>query len=146
MMSRMEVSRPPGVLMVMRIRLACSLLACSISRTRYSERIGSISPSMWSSTTVEFIGDAGGAVCAGSGAEAMSESAASAEESSNERRTALGNISQVIIAAVAAGAVMFRWDLGKKGGPETRPYSASPDWHRGKLQRDSQAASLTLLR
>src|SRR5271169_6993449 len=67
MMSRMEVSRPPGVLMVMRIRLACSVLACAISRTRYSESIGSISPSMRSSTTVEFVGDAvdaGGVICA----------------------------------------------------------------------------------
>lgn len=42
----------------------------------------------------------------------MNESAASAEESSNERRTARENISRVIIATVAAGAVKFRWDLG----------------------------------
>src|SRR5580704_337518 len=45
----------------------------------------------------------------------MSENAASAEESSKERRTARGNISRVIIAAVAAGAVMFRWDLAVRG-------------------------------
>jgi hypothetical protein len=103
------------VLMVIRIRLACSEVACSISRTRYSARIGSISPSMWSSTTAEFAAGAdaaGGAVCARSDAKAISVIAASAEESSGKRRTARGNISRVIIATEAAGAVMFRWRFG----------------------------------
>ena len=54
MMERMEVSRPPGVFMVIRIRLACCSLAWSIPRTMYSARIGSISPSMCNSTTLEF--------------------------------------------------------------------------------------------
>ncbi len=53
MIERMEVSSPPGVFMVIRIRLACSSLAWSIPWTIYSARIGSISPSMCSSTTVE---------------------------------------------------------------------------------------------
>jgi hypothetical protein len=29
---------------------------------------------------------------------------------------------------------MFRWDSGKKGGPETRPYGASPCWHHGVFE------------
>src|ERR1700733_3941961 len=53
MIERMEVSRPPGVFMVIRIRLACWSLVWPIPRTMYSARIGSISPSMCSSTTFE---------------------------------------------------------------------------------------------
>src|SRR5271168_2810523 len=69
---------------------------------------------MRSSTTVEFVGEAsgmGGAVCARSDAKAMSIIAASARESSDERRTARGCISRAIIATVVAGGGKFRWDL-----------------------------------
>src|SRR5580658_7235749 len=66
---------------------------------------------MWSSTTLELVGEMGGAVCARSDAKATSMIAASAAESSGKRETARENISRAIIATVAAGAVMFRWEL-----------------------------------
>ncbi len=44
MISRMDESRPPGVSIVIRIRLACCVLAAVIPATIYSARIGSISP------------------------------------------------------------------------------------------------------
>ena len=51
MMSCMEVSRPPGVSMVIRTRLACSRAACSIPPSMYSAMIGSISSPMRNSMT-----------------------------------------------------------------------------------------------
>src|SRR5580704_3304871 len=49
----MDVSSPPGVLIVIKMRLACSREACSIPRRMYSARTGSISPSICSATTFD---------------------------------------------------------------------------------------------
>src|SRR5580704_1106136 len=51
MMSCMESSRPPGVFMVIRTSAAWESLACAMPSSRYSARMGSISPSMLRTTT-----------------------------------------------------------------------------------------------
>src|SRR5579875_295650 len=53
MICRIDSSSPPGVSMVIRTRLACSLLACAIPFVMYSASTGSISPEIRSSTTFE---------------------------------------------------------------------------------------------
>src|ERR1700693_6147616 len=70
----MAVSRPPGVLIVIRMRRACSRAACSIPRRMFSARTGSILPSICRSTTVD--------------AELETASAGSAEEASGPERRA----------------------------------------------------------
>src|SRR5271169_418506 len=79
----------------------------------YSASIGSISPSMRSSTTVEFPAVAGGADCARSDAEEASDSAAIRDRHSQKRPTARGNILRAIIATEKVCAVKFRWGFGR---------------------------------
>jgi hypothetical protein len=98
---------------------------------------------MRSSTTVELVGGMGGAaVCARSDAKATSMIAASAAESSGKRQTARENISQAIIATVAAGAVMFRWDLMLSGRePKCPSVARFAKWEIGVPQAVLRRAS-----
>src|SRR5580704_5020448 len=97
---------------------------------------------MWSSTTLELVGEMGGAVCARSDAKATSMIAASAAESSGKRQTARENISRAIIATVAAGAVMFRWDLMLSGREPRCPSVARfAKWEIGVPQAVLRRAS-----
>src|SRR5580658_7656521 len=95
MIERMEVSRPPGVFMVIRIRLACCSLAWSIPRTMYSARIGSISPSIRNSTTLEF---AEGGDCVPAGEENASDNPSAMKVGGKNRRSERKDIPHFIIA------------------------------------------------